>query len=120
MARLVGDVREVERRGGDARVDASRGWVDARHGLASAAEDDGTVHDLVGLEMNTTSTLNAEQALAALAEVNDSARRVSGSGSGIHEKLRGLRDSVDVVAAVHSISVQMGASSLGPKLRIAG
>jgi hypothetical protein len=120
MGGLLGNVREVERRSGEARVDVRRRGVDARHGLASASEDDGAVDDLVGLEMDTRAALDAEQALASLAEVNDAPRGVRGSGRGIHEKLRGLRGSVGVVAAVHSSHAQTAGSSLGSKMRIAG
>jgi hypothetical protein len=74
MAGLLGDVGEVERRSGEARGDVRRRGVDARHGLAPAPKDDGTVDDLVGLEMDTSAALDAEQPLAALADVNDAPR----------------------------------------------
>jgi hypothetical protein len=120
MAGLLGDVGEVERRSGEARVDVRQRGVDARDGLAPASDDVGPVDDLVRLEMDTRSALDAEQALAALANVDDAARGLRGSGRGIHEKLRGLRDSVDVVAAVHSSHAQTAGSSLGSKMRTAG
>jgi hypothetical protein len=119
MAGLLGDVGKVGRRGCEARGDDGRHGVDARHGLAAAPEDDRTVEDLVGRQVDTGAALDAEQTLASLAEVDDAAGGLRSSERGIHEKLRGLGVSCISIRARHSDSWQRGGGSCS-KLRRAG
>jgi len=79
MAGLLGDVGKVGRRGGETGGDASGDGVDARDGLAAASEDDRPVHDLVGLEVDAMAALDAEEASAALADVDDATGRLGSS-----------------------------------------
>jgi hypothetical protein len=115
MAGLLGDVGEVEGRGGDARGDVSRRGVDARHGLAAAPEDDRALHDLVAVELEARAALDAEQALAALAEVDDAAGGLSSSECGVHEKLRRVMGSTAGTAARHSCDLHREGGSSGSK-----